>query len=44
MDKILGLELLKKIIKDNLRHEDYTRVTDLADKYYKYKSGDNIES
>jgi hypothetical protein len=44
MDKVVGLGLLKKIIKDDLKHEDYVRVTDLADKYYKYKSGDDIES
>jgi hypothetical protein len=44
MDKVVGLGLLKKIIKNDLKHEDYVRVTDLADKYYKYKSGDDIES
>lgn len=43
MDKIEGLELLKKIIDKDLKHEDYDRVTELADKYYKMKTGDGIE-
>jgi hypothetical protein len=38
-----GLELLKKIIDKDLRHEDYTRVMELAEKYYKLKTGDGIE-
>ena len=37
MDKIEGFALLVKIIDKDLRHEDYDRVTELADKYYKYK-------
>ena len=43
MDKIAGLELLKGIIDKEIRHEDYDRVTKLADKYYKLKTGDGIE-
>jgi hypothetical protein len=43
MDKIEGLELLKKIIDKEIYHEDYKRVTELADKYYKLKTGDGLE-
>ena len=43
MDKIAGLELLKGIIDKEIRHQDYERVTKLADKYYKLKTGDGIE-
>jgi len=43
MDKIEGLELLKGIVKDNLTHQDYDRVTDLADKYFKLFTGKGIE-
>ena len=43
MNKIEGLELLKKIIDKGIFHEDYKRVTELADKYYKLKTGDKIE-
>lgn len=43
MDKIAGLELLKKIIDKSMVHEDYDRVTLLAEKYYKMKTGDGIE-
>ena len=44
MDKIEGIALLKKIIDEGIVHKDYERVTKLAEKYYKYKSGDNIET
>lgn len=43
MNKIGGLELLKKIIDKDLKHEDYERVTKLAEKYYKLKTGDGLE-
>ncbi len=43
MDKERGLELLRGVIKDNLEHQDYKRVTDLADKYYKLVTGSKIE-
>ena len=43
MDKKEGLILLRKIIEDELVHQDYKRVTDLSDKYYKMKTGDGIE-
>ena len=43
MDKVEGLELLKKIIDKDLRHQDYDRVTLLAKKYYQMKTGDGIE-
>ena len=42
MDKITALELLKKVIKENITHQDYDRVVELADKYYKMKTGDGI--
>ena len=47
MDKVKGLEVLKGVIKgngkSNLVHEDYKRVTELADKYYKLVTGAGIE-
>ena len=43
MDKERGLELLKEVVKDNKTHQDYKRVTYLADKYYKLVTGDKIE-
>lgn len=43
MDKVEGLELLKRIIDKDLTHQDYIRVTELAEKYYKMKTGDGIE-
>ena len=42
MDKETGFELLKKVIKDEVYHQDYKRVIELADKYYKMKTGDDI--
>jgi hypothetical protein len=47
MDKVKGLEVLKGVVKGNdkgnLVHEDYTRVTELADKYFKLVTGKGIE-
>ena len=43
MDKVKGLEVLKKIIDEGIFHEDYKRVTELAEKYYALKTGDGIE-
>lgn len=43
MDKNEGLELLKKIIDKEIKHEDYDHVTKLADKYYKLITGDGLE-
>ena len=42
MDKIEALELLKTVIEKKVTHQDYKRVTELADKYYKMKTGDKI--
>lgn len=42
MDKVEGLELLKGVIEKELYHQDYVHVTELADKYYKMKTGDDI--
>ena len=42
MDKVKGLELLKKVIEKEIYHQDYDRVNALADKYYKMKTGDGI--
>jgi hypothetical protein len=43
MDNVKGLELLVKIVDKETVHEDYKRVTGLAEKYYKLKTGDGIE-
>lgn len=47
MDKVIGLEKLKEVVKGKdgkvLVHEDYDRVNDLADKYYKLVTGNGIE-
>lgn len=43
MEKEGGLKLLRGVIKDNLTHQDYTRVMKLAEKYYAMKTGDGIE-
>lgn len=42
MNKVEGYELLRGIVKDEIRHKDYKRVKDLADLYYKLKTGDRI--
>ena len=42
MDKVTGFELLKTVIEKNLKHQDYKHVTELADKYYKMKTGDGV--
>lgn len=42
MDKVTGLEFLKKVIDKEIKHQDYKRVTDLADLYYKMKTGDKL--
>ena len=42
MNKKDGLAQLTKIVTDNITHQDYKRVTDLADMYYKMVSGDDI--
>lgn len=44
MKKEEGEVLLRKIITDELKHQDYRRVVDLAEKYYKLKTGDGIET
>lgn len=43
MDKEKGLEVLVDVIKNNKTHQDYKRVTDLADKYFKLVTGNGIE-
>jgi len=43
MDKVKGLEVLTGIVDKETYHEDYVRVTELADKYYQLKTGDGIE-
>ena len=43
MDKIEGYGLLKDVIDKGIVHEDYPRVTALAEKYYALKTGDGIE-
>ena len=43
MDKIKGLEVLKDVVKNEKTHQDYVRVTGLADKYFKLFTGKGIE-
>lgn len=43
MDKEKGLEVLIDVVKNNKTHQDYKRVTDLADKYFKLVTGNGIE-
>jgi hypothetical protein len=43
MDKKKGVELLREIIGEEIVHQDYDRVTKIADRYYKLKTGDGIE-
>ena len=42
MNKQEGLLKLTEIIRGNLTHRDYKRVTELADTYYKMVSGDGV--
>jgi hypothetical protein len=44
MDKIKGLEVLIDVIKTNKTHQDYVRVKDLAEKYFKMVTGKGIET
>lgn len=43
MDKIKGLEVVIDVIWKNKVHQDYKRVTELADLYYKLVTGDGID-
>ena len=43
MDKETGLDVLIDVIKEKKVHQDWERVTDLADKYYKLVTGDGID-
>lgn len=43
MDKLKGYEVLTEVVKNNKTHQDYERVTGLADLYYKLVTGDNID-
>jgi len=43
MDKVKGLEVLIDVIKEEKVHQDWKRVTDLADKYYNLVTGDGID-
>lgn len=42
MDKVKGYEVLIEVVKNNKTHQDYKRVVDLADLYYKLTTGDKI--
>ena len=42
MEVAEGLVELVRIIKDSVKHQDYDRVVELADLYYKFVSGDGI--
>ncbi len=43
MDKERGYELLIEVVKNNRKHQDYKKVTELADLYYKLTTGDKID-
>ncbi len=43
MDKDKGLEVLKNVIKEEVTHDDYKRVVELADMYYKMVTGDGVD-
>ena len=42
MTKEEGLIELTRIVKDDVKHQDYVRVCDLADTYYKMVTGDDL--
>jgi hypothetical protein len=42
MNKLEGFQELRRIIAGGVRHKDYKRVCELADKYYKMVTGDGI--
>jgi hypothetical protein len=44
MDKEQGLEVLKDVVKNNKTHQDYDRVSGLADKYFKMVTGAGIDT
>lgn len=44
MNKLEGYKLLKSIIAENKRHKDYKRVCELAETYYKMRTGDGIDT
>lgn len=43
MDREEGYKLLVKIIDKEIKHQDYDRVTGLAEKYFRMKTGNGIE-
>jgi hypothetical protein len=43
MDKVKGYEVLIEVVKNNKTHQDYLRVTDLADKYFRLVTGNGID-
>jgi hypothetical protein len=43
MDKQKGFEVLTEVVRNNKTHQDYKRVTELADLYYKLVTGDKID-
>lgn len=43
MDKINGLQVLTEVVRNNKTHQDYKRVTEMADKYYKLVTGNGID-
>lgn len=42
MDKVKGLEVLIDVVKNNKTHQDYERVTELAEKYFALVTGNGI--
>ena len=43
MEKEKVNEYISEVVKDNIRHADYTRVTTLAAKYFTYYSGEGLD-
>jgi len=43
MEKEQGFMVLVDVVKENKTHQDYKRVTDLADKYFKLVTGNGID-
>src|SRR4030042_5526893 len=42
MDKIEGFPVLLDVVKNDKKHQDYERVKELAEKYYKMYTGADI--
>jgi len=43
MNRTEAREILWETVRDNVRHNHYKRTTDLADKYYRFVTGDGLD-